>query len=61
MLCFFFTSPKVYGARPAANITWYNNTMPLDPQTDTEKRTITTKQVKNLNQKVHTKFYNKTN
>lgn len=32
----------VSGARPAANVTWYNNTVAMDPGVDTQKRTITT-------------------
>lgn len=33
----------VSGARPAANVTWYNNTLPLDPAVDSAKRVITTR------------------
>lgn len=32
----------VTGARPPANVTWYNNTRPLDPNTDTDRRQIST-------------------
>ncbi|KAJ6649403.1 Hemicentin-1 [Pseudolycoriella hygida] len=33
----------VVGARPAANVTWYNNTERLDPNESRDKRTIETK------------------
>ncbi|XP_037031705.1 hemicentin-2 isoform X7 [Bradysia coprophila] len=33
----------VVGARPAANVTWYNNTERLDPDENQDKRTITTR------------------
>lgn len=32
----------VTGARPAANVTWYNNTIALDPEVDSDKRAIST-------------------
>lgn len=36
---------QVQGAKPAANITWYNNTTPLKMDNDTDRTLITEKSV----------------
>lgn len=48
-VCFMLLcNQQVTGARPAANVTWHNNTVPLDPTDERDKTSISTTTVSTI-------------